>query len=265
MPTLTLHHDHQICYDQICYDQIYYERIDGKAGRPQIVFLHEGLGCTAMWKDFPQRLCTRTGCPGLVYDRLGYGKSSPLSRPRTIHYLHHYALFELPRVLDALIPGEPFVLAGHSDGASIALIFGSEQPSSLKGIITEAAHVFVEKETTDGIIETVESYEGGKLSGLFKYHGEKTEDIFRAWSDTWLSEWFRHWNIEYLLPSIGVPVHVVQGCRDQYGTEAQVNSIVSGVRGKATASMVKDCGHSPHQEHPSLLLEIMSRVIDPIL
>jgi pimeloyl-ACP methyl ester carboxylesterase len=214
-----------------------------------------------MWKRFPKRLCNRTSCPGLVYDRLGYGQSSPLRRTRTIHYLHDYALKELPQVIDALIPNKPFILIGHSDGGSISLIFGAEKPPYLKGIITEAAHVFVEKETLDGIRKADEAFEKRKLSALFKYHGEKTPCIFKAWSATWLSQWFKSWNIESLLPSIEVPMLVIQGGDDPYGTKAQVDSIVSKSAGKAVPSLVENCGHSPHQELPELLLEIISQFI----
>ena len=37
-----------------------------KVQSPVIVFLHEGLGSLAMWKDFPARLCEATGLRGLV-------------------------------------------------------------------------------------------------------------------------------------------------------------------------------------------------------
>ncbi len=131
----------------------------------------------------------------------------------------------------------------------------------MKGIITEAAHVFVERETIDGIRKADEAFEKGKFSGLFKYHGEKTQDIFKAWSETWLSKWFKYWNIEYLLPSIEVPMLVIQGCDDQYGTKDQVDSIISKSAGKAMPSLVENCGHSPHQELPELLLELMSKFI----
>jgi pimeloyl-ACP methyl ester carboxylesterase len=177
---------------------LYYELLDGDPDRPYLIFLHEGLGCTGMWKDFPGRLCRETSCPGIVYDRLGYGKSSPLPRPFTIHFMHHNAFIELPKVIAQLIPDKDFFLIGHSDGGSISLIFASEKPARLKGIITEGAHVFVEKETTNGIRVAVEDFNAGKLGGLKKYHAEKTDAIFKAWSDIWLSAGFWHWNIEYV-------------------------------------------------------------------
>jgi pimeloyl-ACP methyl ester carboxylesterase len=246
-------------------DQIFYEKIDGDSGYPTLVYLHEGLGCYAMWKGFPEQLCLKTGCPGLVYDRLGHGKSSSSTFARTIHYIHESAQKELPRVIEHCIPGRPFILIGHSDGGSISLIFGAEKPPLLKGIITEAAHVFVESVTVEGICRVNEAVKKGELEGLKKYHGEKTDTLFRAWADTWLSEWFRAWNIEDLLPLIECPVLVIQGREDQYGTERQVRSIVSGVSGPATPVLLDSCRHSPHQEAPETVLAIMSEYVDQIV
>lgn len=243
--------------------ELYYELVPGLKERPCLVFLHEGLGCTDLWKDFPKRLCDLTGCPGLVYDRRGYGRSSPLAGPRTIHYLHEYALLELPRVLAAVIPDRDYLVIGHSDGGSIALIHAAERPAGLRGIITEAAHVFVEQETVDGIRAADDAYLAGKLHRLARYHGDKTDTTFKAWSRTWITEGFRHWNIEYLLPSIQVPALVMQGVQDQYATAAQVTAIVGRV-GNREAVMIPHCGHTPHQEQPELTLQRMATFIrDP--
>lgn len=241
--------------------QIYYELIEGEEDLPYLVFLHEGLGSVAMLREFPRVLCAKTKCPALMYDRIGYGKSSPLTGKRSINYLHEYALNELPEVIDALIPERPFILIGHSDGGSISLIFGSQKPKYLKAIITIAAHVFVEQETINGIIKTDKAFEQGKLAGLFKFHGKKTNSVVKQWSSVWLSEWFRPWNIEYLLQSIGVALFVIQGDEDQYGTYAQVKSISSQSSGRAETLILHGCGHAPHQENPELLIEAISEFI----
>lgn len=243
---------------------IYYQRIDGNNQKPTLVFLHEGLGCTAMWKDFPEKLCNTTESPGLVYDRLGYGRSSSLKFSRNLNYLHSYALDELPRIIDSLIPGKQFILIGHSDGGSISLIFAAEQPDNLKGVITEASHVFVEPQTLAGIKKADKAYEEGKLKVLKKYHGTKTHGIFKAWSDTWLSSGFKNWNIERVLSSVICPLLVIQGCEDQYGTLRQVNSIVKGVTGQAESFLVDNCGHVPHREQRGQVLEKMSDFIRKI-
>lgn len=240
---------------------LFYQTLAGKPANPCLVFLHEGLGCTAMWRDFPERLCRRTQCPGLVYDRLGYGRSSPVAASRTIHYLHHAAFNELPVLLDRVIPGRPFILVGHSDGASISLIFAAEKPSRLQGVISEAAHVFVEPETRQGIAEAEAAFAEGQFQGLYKYHGRKTEQVFHSWSQTWLSQWFWHWNIEYLLPSIACPVLVMQGTEDRYGTRRQVDVIAEQTSGRAELSLIADCGHAPHAEQPEAVLEEMAAFI----
>jgi len=217
-----------------------------------------------MWNNFPELLCEATGCPGLVYDRVGYGKSSPLSHTRTIHYLHDYALRELPSLLEKIIPETPFILIGHSDGGSISVIFGAERPFFLKGIITEAAHVYVDSETVSGIRVAVEAWNRGKLKGLTKYHGDKTETIFKAWSETWLTHWFGHWNIEYLLPSIEVPLLAMQGCNDQYASIDQVKSIASKSSGYSRLEIVDNCAHIPHMEAQPVVLKLMSKFIAQI-
>lgn len=244
---------------------IYYRMVDGAPGRPYLVFLHEGLGCTEMWKQFPDNLCRETGCPGLIYDREGYGRSSGLRKDRTVHYLHDYALGELPEVLNALIPGQPYILIGHSDGGSISLIFGAEKPALLKGIITEAAHVFVDLLTVTGVREADNAYDKGGFKGLSKYHGKKTHRIFKGWSDTWLSPWFRSWNIEYILPSVECPVLVIQGKDDHYGTLGQVESIVSKVSGRSGRFLVPGCGHSPHLDQPDAVTEKMMHFIKELI
>lgn len=246
MPILHLSPDHAL----------HYKLIDGDPARPVLVFLHEGLGSCAMWRDFPAQLCHATGCRGLLYDRLGYGLSSPLTERRRLHYVHDYALRELPQVLARLIPGQQHVVIGHSDGGSIALIYASQQPPLLRAIITEAAHVFVEKVTLDGIRVADAAFGAGKLRALEKYHGDKTQTIFKAWSETWLSHGFQFWNIEYLLPSITCPALVMQGSADQYGSAAQVDAIVAQAL-HAVPAMIEQCGHTPHQEQPQAVLELM--------
>ena len=241
---------------------IAYDSIEGEHEKPWLIFLHEGLGSMTMWKGFPEALCHHLGWPGLMYDRQGHGHSSPLSRQRTLHYLHEYALQELPEVIDKILPVyHPYFLIGHSDGGSIALIHASEQPQNLKGIIIEAAHIFVEPETTHGIALAVEKVQQGTLHALQKYHGDKTDEIFYAWAHTWLSPHFRYWNIEYLLPSILVPVMVMQGETDQYATMAQLKGIVDNISGQVIKSIIPKCGHAPHLEHQDEVIQQMAEFL----
>jgi pimeloyl-ACP methyl ester carboxylesterase len=145
----------------------------------------------------------------------------------------------LPLLLQAVIPDTPHIVIGHSDGGSIGLIYGAAGSPGLVAIITEAAHVCVESETVTGIEAACRAWENGELQGLEKYHGSKTESIFSGWSETWLSDWFLPWNIESLLPDINVPLLVIQGDCDSYGTLAQVHSIIAHTSGRVYPEIVE--------------------------
>jgi len=227
--------------------------------RPALVFLHEGLGSIGQWRDFPEKICARTGCPALVYDRWGYGGSDPLTEPRRPDYLHDEALLSLPEVLKQCAIDKP-IFIGHSDGGSIAIIYAGTYPQKVTGIITEAAHVFVEDVTVEGIKRAVEVYESTDLKmRLAKFHDNNTELMFRGWADIWLSPDFRNWNIEEYLPHITCPLLAIQGKDDEYGTPAQVESIAGKVMGPAKGSMIDNCGHIPHvQAREKVFYEMVS-------
>ncbi|WP_163337722.1 alpha/beta fold hydrolase [Desulfopila sp. IMCC35008] len=244
--------------------RIRYERIDGVQDNPWLIFLHEGLGCVEMWKDFPAQLCLKTGCPGLVYDRCGYGYSSPEAGTRGIDYIHSYALLELPQVIQAILPGKKHILIGHSDGGSISLVYASRPHRGLLGIVVEAAHVFVEPITLQGIRQADEAYAEYGPGKLVRYHGVNTDTVFRAWADTWLRDSFGQWNIESLLPDITCPALVLQGEDDQYGTDRQVKAIVSQVAGEATKHILPGCGHAPHREQPEVVLALVRKFVSDL-
>lgn len=240
---------------------IHYKLIPGKTDLPYLVFLHEGLGCIEMWKGFPQLLCDKTECPGLVYDRIGYGKSSEFVRGRSFDYLKEYALQELPDVLHQIIPKRDFILIGHSDGGSIGLIYAGVASSRLRGLITEAAHVFVDDETVSGIKAADSAWENGKLDSLFRYHGDKTAVMFKTWTQIWLSTEYKNWNIEDLLAKVKVPLLAIQGADDHYGSIRQLESIVRKTTSVAQREIIESCGHSPHLEAQQKVLELMSEFV----
>ena len=241
--------------------KIRFKRIEGDAEKPTLVFLHEGLGCIEMWKDFPAELCRLTRCSGLLYDRQGFGGSSSLSRKRDINYVHDYACSELTTLVQKLIPNKAHILIGHSDGASIALIYGATEQPRLRGIVSEAAHVFVEEKTIKGIKAADRQYERYGPKGLTKYHGSRTHAVFKGWSITWLSDWFRSWNIEALLPAVKCPVQTIQGADDAYGTIGQIDSICSQVSGQVEPVFIPDCSHRPHHQCPEMALPRMREFI----
>ena len=227
-----------------------------------LVFLHEGLGCVSMWKDFPEKLAENTGCNALVYSRFGYGRSDPCDLPRTRMFMHEEGLDVLPRIIEQTGIRD-HILIGHSDGGSIALIYaGGLDPAPLKGVVSIAAHVFCEQITVDSIRKARTEWENGKLKKkLHRYHMENTETAFTGWNNVWLDPSFMDWNIEKYLSRIDVPVLAVQGQEDPYGTRSQVESIVTNCAGPATPLLIPGCGHAPHIEKTTLLLDVLSDFI----
>ena len=223
---------------------------------PTLVFLHEGLGCIRMWKEFPEQLVAATGCSGLIYDREGYGESDPLREIRASDYLHRAAFEELPAVLEACGVNNP-LLIGHSDGGSIALLYASRFP--VQALITETAHVFVEGEVGLGELrKVIKQWNSGELEPrLAGYHGEKARDVFFSLADTWLAPWFRDWNIEEYLPGISCPVLLIQGADDEYSTDEHLYRIAERLGGPVKTVLLSNCGHSPHLEHGEVVLGIM--------
>lgn len=235
------------------------------ANAPTIVFLHEGLGCAGMWRDFPERLASATGCGALVYSRTGYGGSDPVRGPRPVRYMHDEALEVLSAVL-VHFKLEKVVLFGHSDGASIALICAGRTRSPIRALVLEAPHVFVERLSIEGIRRIAADYETTRLKErLARHHGQNTDSMFRTWTDVWLRPEFRQWNIEEYLPAIECPVLVVQGEDDAYGTLRQVDAVVNQVKGPAEALVLPRCGHSPHSERPDEVLEAAARFVQKTL
>ena len=221
------------------------------ATRP-IVMLHEGLGSLALWRDFPQRLADATQHRVLVYSRLGYGKSDPLTGPRGVDFMHAEALEILPELLDSLGLHDP-VLFGHSDGGSIALIHAARAHRPVAGVVVLAPHVFVERYGLDSIAAARRAYLDGDLRAkLARYHDD-VESAFWGWNDIWLHPDFVTWNIEALLPEIACPVLAIQGVDDEYGTMEQLDRLQRGVRAARRRELTA-CGHSSHRDQPHAVL-----------
>ncbi|MFH2094820.1 MAG: alpha/beta hydrolase, partial [Bacteroidota bacterium] len=188
--------------------------------------------------------------------RIGHGKSSALKEIRTIRYLEDEGKDFLPRVIQQLGLKQPLIIYGHSDGGTIALIYAASFPENVLAVISEAAHVFNEPETRNGILKMIGEYEAGDLPvKLQKFHGEKTRTMFYAWAMPWLTPRAEKWNIFNYLNDIQTKTLIVQGMQDPYATIKQVNEIKSRLRDKAVTVQFDQCGHSPHSEQKELVIE----------
>ncbi len=230
------------------------------AGRPELLLLHEGLGCVAMWRHFPEKLAAATGCRVIVWSRAGYGGSQAYAEPRTTRYMHREAEEALPALLAELKIERP-LLIGHSDGGSIALIFGGAFPEVPRGIAVLAPHEFVEAETLAGIREARVAWQTTDLpQKLARYHHAQTERVFSDWNDCWLSPPFRDWNIEEYLPRIRCPVLAIQGEDDEYATLRQIDAIAEQVPGTQLLKLA-NCGHTPQRDQEAAVLEALAAFI----
>ena len=240
-----------------------YRRIAAAADSPTLVFLHEGLGSISQWRDFPARIVAGTGLPAIVYARYGHGQSDVLQQPHGVDFMHRDALESLPEFLRQLGIERP-ILIGHSDGASIALIYaGAGHP--LQGLVAMAPHVFVEDISIQGIVAAKRVFETTDLPQKLARHHRDPLKTFYGWNDVWLAPAFRGWNIEGFLPAIKCPLLAIQGQDDEYGSMAQVDAIARQVSGPVEVLKLEHCAHSPHQDQPEIvakaIVEFVKRCI----
>jgi len=226
-----------------------------RATSPLIVFLHEGLGSVAMWRDFPQQLCTAVGARGLVYSRPGYGRSTPraVDEAWDTDFMHRQAYEVLPALLDALDVQEKVWLLGHSDGGSIALLHAGHCPQRVAGVVVLAPHIFVEDISIAAIERARLEYANGDLRRrLAKFHDDP-DSPFGGWNRIWLHPRFRPWNITDEVRTIRCPILAIQGWDDAYGTLAQIRGIAECVP-DTTLLELPHCGHSPHKDQPQAVI-----------
>lgn len=219
------------------------------ADAPTIVMLHEGLGCVALFRDFPRRLAEATGHGVFVYSRRGYGQSDPVELPRPLDYMTREAVDVLPKVLEA-IGFRSGVLLGHSDGASIAALYlGNVQDHRIRGLILIAPHFFTEPGQLQSIADAKQAFEeDGLRARMAKYHADP-DGAFRGWNDAWLDPGFRDWNIAYAIDYVRVPVLALQGADDQYGTLAQIDAL-DALYSPLDKVIVAGAGHAPFFDKP---------------
>jgi len=240
--------------------QLFASRILSSANpenRPSLLFLHDSWGCIELWGDFPEKVLELSGLNGLLYDRRGYGQSSRFAiKQRTEFYLHDEAI-ELMEVLDSC-GIQQAVIYGHSDGATIALLAAALYPERIKGLILEGAHSFIEDSGKAAVLDTRErAKSNGLLASLEKYHGDKTQELFRLWHETWLSDYFARWTIVPLLQNISCPVLAFQGKNDEFGSVEQLNVLKNEIKQPVTLAEIPLAGHTPRKEAEKETLELI--------
>lgn len=230
-----------------------------RAGLPTLVFLHEGLGSVSLWKDFPDRVANALGCGLLVYSRYGYGRSDVLEEAREVDYMHREGLEVLPALLSELGIAAP-LLIGHSDGASITLIYAGRGHEAT-ALILLAPHVFVEDLSIESIAAAKGAFESSDLPRRLARHHTDAAKTFYGWNDIWLHPAFRDWNIESYLPGVRCPVLVIQGREDEYGTIRQVEALEAQCSGRVEYVELARCGHSPHRDRPQATFDAIVRFV----
>jgi len=233
--------------------------------KPLMIFLHEGLGCTAQWRDFPQKLSDATGLAAFTYDRYGYGLSETRTEEFDEKYMHEEAFTYLPELLGKADIDKKLILIGHSDGGTIALLFASKFTNMVCAVITEADHVVCENITTEGVKKIVSQYKNSRLKIFLEtYHGDKTDKLFKGWSSFWLSEKAPKWHILDYLSLIQAPVLAIQGKNDNYGSFKQLALKLEKIGGNVHLFFIKDCGHIPHFEQKTIVFENILSFINKI-
>jgi len=221
-----------------------------KGDAPVVAMLHEGLGCLGLWRDFPRRVAEATGLPVFAWSRAGYGQSDPAELPRPLDYMTQEATGPLGEVLDA-IGAAHFILLGHSDGATIAAEYaGRIEDFRVRGLILMAPHFFAEDDGLAEIARAGEAFRSGDLRARMEKHHRDPEATFRGWNDAWLDPGFRKWNVADVIDYLRIPVLVIQGRQDQYGTLAQMREIEERCYSPVDVLLLDDCRHSPHLDRP---------------
>src|ERR1700761_8743176 len=235
------------------------------ADAPTLVLLHEGLGSASLWGDFPERLQAATGLGVFAYSRAGYGASSPVTLPRPLDYMQREALDVLPKLLDA-IGFQRGLLVGHSDGASIAAIYaGGVQDHRLCGIVLMAPHFVVEDVSVNSIAEIKTAYETTNLRDKLSRWHTNVDNAFYGWNGAWLDPKFRAWDISDYLAYVRIPIAIIQGADDQYGTLRQIEIAREECYCPVDVTILAATGHSPHREAAEATLNAIAELAAAVL
>jgi len=225
---------------------------------PAILLLHEALGAISMWRDFPEALARRFGREVIAWDRLGHGRSDPFPPgPRGTNYHKDIAWGETAELIAALDLSAPPILFGHSDGATIALVYAARHP--VAAVIAEAGHILVDARTIAGLRIARRAWQETDLpQRLARHHGDKTEALFRAWNDTWLRPDYADWSVADVVGDVQAPCLVIQGAEDDYAVPEHVGWIVDALSGPAEGELLANCRHIPHLERAEAVIDRMA-------
>lgn len=242
------------------FGSIYFEQYGEIKPDQTLVFLHDAIGAVSIFGSFLPYVHEKTGYTVFAFDRLGYGKSSQDNVERQSNYLNFEAEVRLPEILNLAGIKQP-ILIGHSDGASIALIYASLYPTT--GVFSMAAHIYVESETLCGIERFFTSQDLEYwIEKLEKHHGKKAHKLLMSWRNTWVSESFKNWNISNCLSEISCPVFALQGTEDEYATDNHLNDIKRFIGQHCCIHFIKKCGHTPYKTHREYAANLISEWLE---
>ncbi len=226
--------------------------------------LHDGLGSIDQWRDIPADVAARTGRSVLAYDRPGHGRSKPVPNgPWPADWLHIEA-DRLERLLTVLQTESEIeihnpLLVGHSDGGSIALLYAAADRRAnppLRGVITLAAHSWVEPSCYDAIVGMREN-PTPIVAGLARNH-EHPAAVFEAWSGVWVSDGFRPWDVRPNLHTIDCPTLIAQGRNDEYASDVHAIDTATAVGANGEYRLLKGVGHLLHHQDPALIVDVIT-------
>lgn len=240
-------------YAKLLTGEIYYKTWETNPEHPWLILLHDALGSVAQWKSFPEKLQQNFPFNILAYDRIGHGLSAEDKKQLSPDYLftETHTLDELMGFLNI----HQAHILGHSDGATLSLLFAAKHPKRCLKVVSIAAHVIVEETTLQGIRDTQKIYTQRLKPLLEKYHGSKTDALFTKWTSIWLNPSYAMWNMLQEIPNIQIPLLAFQGDSDEYGTAEQLRQIAKAPR--ATTTEIKNCKHYPQQEKPDEVMELL--------
>lgn len=229
-----------------------------------IILIHDSLGCVELWREFPVQLCERSGRNIIAYDRPGFGHSTPYSGSLTMNFISDESEVSLPAIFNQLKLND-FIIFGHSVGGAMAVVCAGKFGDRCKAVITESAQSFVEEKTLLAIADAKDrSLSNNRLERLAKYHGDKAEWVFKAWTETWLAPEFASWNLKSALGCVQCPLLAIHGDRDEYGSLSQPEMICEFTAGPCDEAILLDCGHIPHRDKANEIVELVAKFIEAL-